>query len=169
MGKFRTFVADRFLKFTGYTYSNLSRLFMRLFVSVMFMQFGIRQLVEYHSLAETFPTVLGMSSVTCLNLMIIIELVCSLCIMTGFMTRLMTIPPIVSMILAEYYIVHDMLGDLELYGLDSVDPGYLPIMFIGIYIFILLAGPGRISVDYFISLRIIEARGTVEEEELEEV
>ena len=73
------------------------------------------------------------------------------------------------MILAEYYIISDMLGDLELYGLDSVDPGYLPIMFIGIYIYILLAGPGRISFDYFISLRIIEARGSAEEEELEEV
>ena len=42
-------------------------------------------------------------------------------------------------------------------------------MFIGIYIYILLAGPGRISFDYFISLRIIEARGSAEEEELEEV
>ena len=169
MGRLQTFVADSFLRFTVYTYSNLSRLFIRLFVSVMFMQFGIRQLVNYHSLTETFPTVFGMSPVLCLNLMIIIELVCSLCIMLGFMTRLSTLPPILSMILAEYYIISDMLGDLELYGLDSVDPGYLPILFIGIYIYILLAGPGRISFDYFISLRIIEARGSAEEEELEEV
>ena len=68
MGRLQTFVADSFLRFTGYTYSNLSRLFIRLFVSVMFMQFGIRQLVNYHSLTETFPTVFGMSPVLCLNL-----------------------------------------------------------------------------------------------------
>lgn len=169
MSKFRTFIANKFLKITGYTYSNMSRLFIRLFVAVMFMQFGIRQLVNYNSLVATFPTVLGLSPATCITLMIIIELVCSLFIMVGFLTRLAVIPPIVSMILAEYYIIHDMLGNLELYGLDSVDPGYLPIMFIGIYLYILLAGPGRVSVDYFIALQIIESRGKTEEEELEEV
>ena len=169
MSRIKKIIVDSFLRFTGYTYSNLARLFMRLFVGVMFMQFGIRQLVNYHSLAATFPTVLGMGSETCLILMIVIELVCSLFIMVGFLTRLSTIPPILSMILAEYYIIHDMLGNLELYGLDSVDPGYLPIMFIGIYFFILLAGPGKISVDYFTALRIIQIRGKSEEEELDEV
>lgn len=169
MSALKTFFANCFLTLTGYTYSNLGRLFIRLFVGVMFMQFGIRQLVNFHELENTFPTVLGMSSATCLILMIVIELVCSLFIMVGFLTRLSTVPPLVSMFLAEYYIIHDMLGDLELFGLDSVDPGYLPIMFIGIYTFIWLAGPGRISLDYFISLRIIQARGKTEEEELEEV
>lgn len=50
-------------------------------------------------------------------------------------------------------------------------PGYLPLMFIGIYLFILLAGPGKISLDYFISIFIISARGKdqSETEELEEV
>ena len=48
-------------------------------------------------------------------------------------------------------------------------PVYLPIMFIGIYIYMLIAGPGKISLDYFISLYIINLRGKDEEEELEEV
>lgn len=169
MSKFNEFCQRQFLKFTGYTYSNLARLFMRLFVGVMFMQFGIRHLVNYHEMVDSFPTVLGMGHEACLILMIIIELVCSLFIITGFMMRLSTIPPIISMILAEYYILHDMLPDASVYGLDSVDPGYLPIMFIGIYLYLLLAGPGRISLDYFISLRIIESQGKNEEEELDEV
>lgn len=117
----------------------------------------------------TFPTVLDMSSSTSLVLMIIIELVCSLLIMVGFLTRLSTIPPIVAMCAAEYYILHDMVPYLPVYGLDSTDPGYLPIMFIGIYIWMLIAGPGKISLDYFISLYIINRRGKDEEEELEEV
>jgi len=58
---------------------------------------------------------------------------------------------------------------LPVYCLDSTDPGYLPIMFIGIYIWMLIAGPGKISLDYFISLYIINRRGKDEEEELEEV
>lgn len=169
MSKTTDFLARQFVKFTGYTYSNMARLFMRLFVGVMFMQFGIRHLVNYHQMVTDFPTVLGMSHETCLILMIIIELVCSLFIIVGFLMRLSTIPPIIAMILSEYYIIHDMLHDASAYGLDSVDPGYLPIMFIGIFLFLLLAGPGRISVDYFVSLRIIERQGKREEEELEEV
>lgn len=158
-----------FLMFTGYTYSNMARLFIRLFVGIMFMQFGIRHLVNYSTMCLDFPSVLGLSPSTCLGLMIIIELVCSLFIMVGFMTRLSTLPPIASMIAAEYYIVHDLLPHTSLYGLDSTQPGYLPIMFIGIYLFILLAGPGKISLDYFISIFIISRQGRDEKEELDEV
>lgn len=158
-----------FTRFTGYTYSNMARLFIRLFVGIMFMQFGIRHLVNYSELCDVFPTVLGMSSQACLIIMIVIEIVCSLLIMVGFLTRLSTIPPILSMVAAEYYILHDLLPHTSIYGLSSTDPGYLPIMFIGIYLFILLAGPGKISLDYFISLYIISRKGRDEKEELEEV
>lgn len=163
------FFARMFLRFTGYTYSNMARLFIRLFVGIMFMQFGIRHLVNFSQLSIDFPTIFSLSSETCLIIMIIIELVCSLLIMIGFLTRLSTIPPIFSMIAAEYYIVHDLLPHSSLYGLDSTQPGYLPIMFIGIYLFILLAGPGKISLDYFISIFIIGRQGRDEKEELDEV
>ena len=158
-----------FLRFTGYTYSNMARLFLRLFVGVMFMQFGIRHLVNFTELCADFPTVLGISSEASLILMIIIELVCSLLILAGFLTRLATIPPIIAMIAAEYYILHDLLPHSLIHGLTWDQPGYLPIMFIGIYLFILLAGPGKISLDYLISLFIISREGRDEKEELEEV
>lgn len=162
-------ITNVFLRLTGYTYTNLARLFVRLFVGIMLLQFGIRHLVNYNELCATFPTVMDMSSSTSLVLMIIIEVVCSLLIMMGFLTRLSTIPPIIAMCAAEYYILHDMVPYLPAYGLDSTDPGYLPIMFIGIYIYMLIAGPGKISLDYFISLYVINLRGKDEEEELEEV
>lgn len=166
--KIKHWLGNVFVRFTGYTYSNMGRLFLRLFVGVMFMQFGIRHLVNYNILRADFPSVLGLDPECCLVLMIITELVCSLLIMVGFLTRLATIPPIVSMIAAEYYILHDMLPHISVYGIDSTQPGYLPIMFIGIYMFILLAGPGKISLDYFVSLNIIAERGRTEED-LEEV
>ncbi len=167
--RFNQFLSRCFLRFTGYTYSNMARLFMRLFVGIMFMQFGIRHLVNYSELSIDFPSILGLSSPICLTLMIIIELVCSLCIMVGFLTRLNTLPPILSMIAAEYYILHDLLPHHSIYGLDSTEPGYLPVMFIGIYLYLLLAGPGKISLDYFISLFIIGRQGKDEKEELDEV
>lgn len=169
MNKLSNIIADIFLRCTGYTYSNLARLFLRLFVGVMFMQFGIRHLVNFSLMSADFPTVFGLSSETCLILMIVNELLCSLFIMAGFLTRLATIPPIFSMVVAEWYILHNLLPHASVYGLDSTEPGYLPIMFIGIYLFILLAGPGKISLDYFISLFIIDRKGSSEEEALEEV
>lgn len=169
MKKIADILSRLFLRFTGYTYSNMARLFIRLFVGIMFMQFGIRHLVNFTEMSVDFPTIFGLSSETCLVIMIIIELLCSLLIMIGFLTRLSTIPPILSMIAAEYYIVHDLLPHDSLYGLDSTQPGYLPIMFIGIYLFILLAGPGKISLDYFISIFIISRQGRDEKEELDEV
>lgn len=169
MGKFSEFVAATFVKCTGYTYSNMARLFIRLFVGVMFMQFGIRHLVSYDIIVDSFPCIFGWTSQTCLILMIVIEIVCSLLIMVGFLTRIAVIPPTVSMIAAEYYIIHNLIPQTSVYGLDSTDPGYLPIMFIGIYLYILLAGPGKISLDYFISIFLISRNGKDENEELEEV
>ena len=91
--------------------------------------------------------------------------------MTGFLTRLSLLPPIVAMIIAEYHILHDLLPDTSIYSISSTQPGYLPLMFIGIFLFLMLAGPGRISLDYFISLYIVSTRGKddTQTEELEEV
>lgn len=169
MNKFQKFCASTFIRFTGYTYSNMARLFLRLFVGVMFMQFGIRHLVNFSTMSLDFPTIFDWSHESCLILMIAVEIICSLFIMVGFLTRLSTIPPIISMVAAEYYILHDMLPDVSAYGLDSTQPGYLPVMFIGIYLFILLAGPGKISLDYFISIFLIGRQGKDEHKELEEV
>ncbi len=41
--------------------------------------------------------------------------------------------------------------------------------FLGIYFFILLVGPGKISFDYFLSLHFIHHDDQNEEDELEEV
>ncbi|MCF0214234.1 MAG: DoxX family protein [Muribaculaceae bacterium] len=168
MNKVSEVCAKLFLKFTGFSYTNLARLFVRLFVGIMFMQFGIRQMMNFNILAPTFPTILGMSPDVCLMLMIVIEILCSFLIMIGLLTRLATIPPLISMIWAEYYIVEVMLKGLDFSAL-GLEPGYVPVMFIGIYIYILLAGPGKISLDYLISLHILSATGKSEEEELEDV
>ncbi len=167
-GKRLRIITERwFLKITGKTYSNLARLFLRLFVGVMFMQFGIRHLMHCEQMSATFPGTLGMSQETSLIVMIVIELVCSLLIMVGFLTRLATLPPIVSMLIAEHYILADM-QTISPHLIDSVQPGYLPIMFIGIYLFIILAGPGKISLDYFISVYLLSSRGKDDNKALDE-
>lgn len=138
----------------GHTYSNLSRLFIRLFVGIMFLQFGVRQIMMFDVVCSTFPGVWGMSSSTSVIVMIVIEIGCSLMIMAGFLTRIATIPPIISMIVAENLILNHLVHQLP-YNLMSTQPGFLPIMFIGIFFYIILAGPGKISVDYLLSLHFL--------------
>ncbi len=153
---------------TGYSYTNLGRLFLRLFVGIMLIQFGVRQIAHFWTLAPGFHSVCGLSPEWSLGILIGIEIVCSIFIMFGFLTRLMTLPPFIAMICAEYFLLHDRLSEAS-YLLTWHSEGYLPIMFLGIYFFILLVGPGKISVDYFLSLHLIHSADKSEDEELEEV
>lgn len=155
-----------YIRTTGYSYTNMGRLFLRLFVGVMLMQFGIRQIINYDDAIANFPDILGMNAEAGLIVMIIIEILCSLSIMVGFCTRLMVIPPFIAMSIAEWFLLKN--AQEASYLISWGHPGYLPIMFTGIYFFILLVGPGKISVDYFLSLHFIHSDNQ-SEAELEEV
>lgn len=168
--KMRLFLENLFITSTGHTYSNLSRLFLRLFTGVMFLQFGIRQILYFDQVASHSYGVLGMSGETTMILMIAIEIFCSMCIILGFLTRLNVLPPLVSMCFAENIILSNMVHVSPVH-LFSTQPGYLPVMFIGIFIYILLAGPGKISMDYVISMQLLgmrERRNKEQEQILEE-
>lgn len=152
---------------TGYSYTNIGRLFLRLFVGIMMLHFGISQIGAFDDLLPHFPAIIGMSAETGLTLMIVIEIVCAVFIMVGLMMRIMLIPPFVAMILAEHYLLADYLC-LAPWQLTWTQPGYLPVMFLGIYFFLMLVGPGKISCDYFLSLHIIHTDNR-SESALEEV
>ena len=64
-----------FLYSAGLTFTNMARLFMRLFTGVMFMQFGIRQIAQFNELALSFPSVFGMGAEVSLLVMILIEII----------------------------------------------------------------------------------------------
>ncbi len=152
---------------TGYSYTHLGRLFLRLFVGIMLLQFGIRQIGDASVLATTFPSVMGLGSENSLWIMISIEIVCSVFIMAGFLTRIMLLPPFVAMTTAAYYLIHDVSTKAS-YQLSWEQPAYLPVMFLGIFFFLMLVGPGKISIDYFLSLHLLHSSDH-SEEELEEV
>ncbi|MGM9862889.1 MAG: DoxX family protein [Lepagella sp.] len=152
---------------SGYSYTNLGRLFLRLFVGLMLLQFGVRQILDFEAERLLFPSVMGMSPSAGCIVMVCIEIGCSVFIMCGFLTRLMIIPPFIAMLFAEYYILHNISPEAP-YMLQWDQIGYLPIMFLGIYFFLMLVGPGKISVDYFLSLHIIHTDNK-SERELEEV
>lgn len=159
-------VKQIYIRTTGYSYTNMGRLFLRMFVGVMLMQFGLRQWTHFAQESAIFPSVLGMSPETGLIVLIAIEIICSFSIMIGFCTRLMVVPPFIAMIMAEHYLLE--VSRQASYMISWNAPGYVPMMFLGIYFFILLVGPGKISVDYFLSLHFIHSDNQ-SEAELEEV
>ena len=126
----------------GHTYSNLSRLFLRVFTGVMFLQLGIRQVIHFDYLA-------GAAGDTLLSVIVVLELLCAVLIMLGLLTRLALIPSIAIMCYAET-LVSPASGAGQLFNFE---PGY-PVMFLGIFVFMLLAGPGKISLDYLIAVHL---------------
>ncbi len=149
-------IKHTFIKSSGYSYTHLGRMFLRMFVGIMLMQIGVNQIYEFDMASAYYPEIFGMSRSASLVFMIVIEILCSFCIMIGFCTRLMLIPPFIAMVVAECYLLRH--GEAEpSYMLTWSDPSYVPMLFMGIYFFIFLVGPGKISCDYFLALHYIHS------------
>ena len=142
-----------FLYSVGYTYSNLSRLFLRLFTGVMFLQLCIRQMLHFEEIVPAFHGFLGLSPESSMSLLLVLELLCATFIILGLLMRLALLPPLVIMCVAESVIMISAAGAGDQFF--NFEPGY-PVMFIGVFIYLLLAGPGKISLDYIIGVHLIE-------------
>ena len=154
------FFKNLFLYSVGHTYSNLSRLFLRLFTGIMFLQLCIRQMLNFDAIVPTFQGFLGMSPEASMTVLVTIELLCAVCIMLGLLTRLAVLFPLVLMLVVEKVFFSPTTTVTD--QLFNFAPGY-PVMFIGIFIYILLAGPGKISLDYIIAAHFTE---TVDDEQV---
>ncbi|MBQ7205508.1 MAG: DoxX family protein [Muribaculaceae bacterium] len=156
------FFKNLFLYSVGHTYGNLSRLFLRLFTGIMFLQLCIRQMLNFDKIVPTFEGFMGMSPEASMTVLVAIELLCAVCIMLGLLTRLAVLFPLGLMLVAENVIMssQNVVAD----QLFNFQPGY-PVMFIGIFVFFLLAGPGKISLDYIIAAHFTE--NATEEEVLD--
>lgn len=147
------FFKNLFLYSVGHTYSNLSRLFLRLFTGIMFLQLCIRQMLNFDEIVHNFDGFLGLSPEGAMTALVVVELLCAVCIMLGFLTRLAVLFPLALMLVAENVILSSQETVTD--QLFNFQPGY-PVMFIGIFVYMLLAGPGKISLDYFIAAHFTE-------------
>ena len=154
------FFKNLFLYSAGHTYSNLSRLFLRLFTGIMFLQLCIRQMLNFDKILPTFDGFLGMSPEASMIALVVVELLCAVCIMLGLLTRLAVLFPLGLMLVAEnIFMSTNAVVPNQLFNFE---PGY-PVMFIGIFVFLLLAGPGKISLDYIIAAHFT---ATVDDEQV---
>lgn len=155
------FLLKLYLKSAGYSFSHMGRLFLRLFLGLMLSQFGIRQLAGQES--ETLLAIPYLAEGLSLWLIVTVEIICSFCIMIGFLTRIVVLPPFALMIVSSVGIYSSTAG------LMQIQLACVPFLFMGMLMFLMLTGPGKISIDYYLSLYLINRNKGAREEDLEEV
>lgn len=120
--------------------SNLSALVLRLgFGILMIPQHGYIKLVEFNERKDQFISFLGLGTTVSLSLAIFAEFFCSILLIFGLLTRLATIPLLITMLVALS--AHDW----QLFGQYELATAF----FVG-YVAIFAAGPGKFSLDYLL-------------------
>lgn len=124
-------------------YANLSLLLLRLFAGIMMLVHGISKIQNFSALREGFPDPIGWGVGLSLVMIILVEVGCSLMVITGLLTRFAVVPLVFSMIMAMTTYPEMSLGNIE-----------LPLLYLGMYVVIFVAGPGKCSIDYLIGKTI---------------
>ncbi len=87
-----------------------------------------------------FADPLGLGPEISLVLVIFAEVACSILVMVGFKTRMATIPLLITMLVAAFYI----------HGADPFGEKELPLLFFTLFVSLLVSGPGNYAVDWWI-------------------
>jgi putative oxidoreductase len=117
-------------------------LLLRITVAVFMITHAIPKMNKLMAGGEIqFSDPLGMGPTVSLVLAVFAELICSILIGFGFLTRLATLPLIITMAVAAF-IVH---------AGDPFKQKELALMYLVLYIVLFFIGSGKYSIDYFIS------------------
>ena len=119
-------------------------LVLRIGVSASLMTHGYGKLMNYESLSTKFMGHMFLSSEFTLSLVIFAELFCAFFVLIGFGTRIFSIPVMYNFIIA-ITVAHagDPFGKME-----------KAVLFFTVFIALFILGPGKYSVDYYISKKI---------------
>lgn len=121
----------------------------RVFFGVLFFTHGLDKMMNFNSIVDNYPNVLGFGSYMTLMVSIICEFGCSLFLISGLLVRLMTIPMIISMGVA-FFDIHDAM----------MPEGELSLIYFIMFILLFLIGPGRYSIDYLIDTKFQKEKQT---------
>ncbi|MBR4846382.1 MAG: DoxX family protein [Bacteroidaceae bacterium] len=127
----------------------------RVCVGSLFLLHGMSKWMAYAELSSTFPDPLHIGSAWSLILIIIAELVCSVFFIFGLLYRVVLLPMIFAMGMA-FFVIHD----------GSLDGGELSLVYMLIFVFLYLTGPGRYSIDAWL-VRRWEEENAIDPEESE--
>ena len=116
---------------------------LRIFFGVLFFLHGLDKMTNFNDLSLDYPSVMGLGSYTTLMLSIFTEFCCSLFLIAGLITRIITIPMVIAMGVA-FFDIHDAM----------LPEGELALIYFITFIILFFVGPGRYSVDFLIDRRI---------------
>lgn len=121
---------------------NLALLIIRVGAALLMLTHGGPKLMQLFSGEPiTFASVMGMSATVSLALAAFAEGICSAFVFFGFLTRLATIPIIITMSVAALHIHSD----------DPFAQKEKALLFLLIFVFLLLTGGGKYSIDNILS------------------
>lgn len=109
------------------------------FGGVMLWAHGLPKLQEFGDRVGGFDPI-GLGGPVSLSLAIFAELICSALVMLGLVTRLATVPLIVTMLVAVFVAHAD----------DPWNKKELAVMYLTAFTALLIAGPGTFSLDRFV-------------------
>jgi putative oxidoreductase len=117
-------------------------LLLRITVAVFMITHAIPKMNKLLAGGEIqFPDPLGMGPAISLVLAVFAELICSILIGFGFLTRLAAFPLIITMAVAAFMV----------HAGDPFKQKELSLIYLILYIVLFIIGSGKYSVDYFIS------------------
>jgi putative oxidoreductase len=120
---------------------DLGLLAVRLLAGGMMLTHGIPKIDRLFGEGPVkFADPFGLGPEISLVLVIFAEVACSILVMIGFKTRLATIPLLITMLVAAFYI----------HGADPFGEKELPLLFFTLFVSLLVSGPGNYAVDWWI-------------------
>lgn len=105
----------------------------------MLCNHGFAKLMNFSSMTEKFPDVIGIGRTPGLILIVFAEVACAVMISVGWLSRFAAVVLSIAMGVA-FFAAHGM-------KLANPGSGELPFLYLAIFVTIFIAGPGRYSVD----------------------
>ncbi len=111
---------------------------------LMLFGHGWMKWMNFSLMSSSFPDPLGVGNANSMSLAIFSEVVCSLLVLAGFLTRVALIPLIITMMVA-FFSVH---------GGDPFTIRELSMVYLLVFITLFITGPGKYSVDHFLQRKL---------------
>ena len=115
----------------------------KIFVARLLASHGLQKLEGFEQMSGSFPDPLGLGSGLSLLLAIFGELVCSLALVVGVLSRLVLLPMIFTMCVA-FFMAHG----------GSMAEGELAFVYLVVFVLLFFAGPGHFSVDGWLAKKL---------------
>jgi putative oxidoreductase len=137
---FYNFLFPKHFRGTGVSFLLLA---LRVFFGILFLTHGLDKLMNFNTLSNTYPSVLGLGGYTTLMITIFAEFCCSLFLITGLLERILVVPMIIAMAVA-FFDVHDAM----------MPEGELSLIYLIMFFILFITGPGKFSIDYVIDSKV---------------